>query len=212
MGGRKPAHHDALGHPKLLGLSQGHGAIRVNVAASGASAPARRNPSAGRASDPTRREQAGNGVRTRRDPRNGSGNGSNSSGGRVKTVCCPSGLNRGLLPPEHVPHAKSHGLPDRCIATPPHWVSGRGGTVAAKPSVGSSSHDADPAEWTGASARPGAGCPQNRSETRTGGGSRRHREAASNGNPEPGPRGDVASHFVGLLVLGESGLSCQCVG
>ncbi len=39
------------------------------------------------------------------------------------------------------------------------------------------------AEWTEAGPGPEAGCQQNRSDTGT------------------GPRGDVASHFVGLLVL-----------
>ena len=64
--------------------------------------------------------------------------------------------------------------------------------------VKAESQDLLHAERTEAGPGPGATCRQNRSDTRTGSSSARSRGRR---NDPAGPRGDVASHFVGLLVF-----------
>src|SRR5688572_26345202 len=71
----------------------------------------------------------------------------------------------------------------RETAKPPCWESDRGGTVAIQPSVQRNSPLILCAERAEAGPGPGAACRQNRLDTGT------------------GPRGDIASHFVGLSVF-----------
>src|SRR3954447_45668 len=71
----------------------------------------------------------------------------------------------------------------RETATPPRWVSGRGGTVATR-TVRAKRQSPDSSCRAGRGGpRPGVACRENRPDTRQ------------------GPRGDIASHFVGLLVF-----------
>jgi hypothetical protein len=103
----------ARGHPRLR--AQKPTAIRVNVAASGASVLRGESPPHSGAPDPRPFELAGNGRRSGRDPRNGSG-----------MLCVGvTHAGTGRKARSEIPRPSS-----RETAEPPCWVSHRGGKVA----------------------------------------------------------------------------------